>query len=182
MVRKTYRHRSATIAEITVQVDGSPVKVNFSHGYHYPKRVNGFINTEDKKLQKAIEEHSLYNDRFYLEKVNGEFLEKKAENPAEEELRKQYDLLKDKYETLLSEFNSLAAEHERLKLKKDEEVIEPIKPESTNITLTTIKVKNYQEAKEILKAEPYNVATNKMPSEKAILNRAAELFVAFEIV
>jgi len=182
---KTYRHKTAVNAVITVKVDGEDTLVKFTHGYLSPHRINGFISTPNEKLQKAIEAHSYYKDRFFLESVNGVKIEKEKDLSDIKKLEGEIELLTDKYETLLKTYNEEAAAHERLKLElgkkkapvveeKEEVVVEKVNP-------TVITVKNLQEAKEVLKGEPWNVPAKRMPNEKSIENRASELGVTIEI-
>ena len=183
-IAKTYKHNTATLAVINVVIDGENIEVKFQHGRISPSRVNGFFTTSDKVLQAAIEKHSHYKTKFILEKVNGVLLEEEADVKIVSAVERKLSLLQDKYDSLVKDFNDKSAELERTILKLSKKKNEPkaaAKP-IPDAKESVIEVKNLQEAKEILKAEPYNIPAVKMPNPKAIENRAKELNVTIKLV
>ncbi len=181
--QKLYRHKTATLAVIKVDFKGKVVPIKFKFGTRYPIKVSGFFITNDPKLQKAIEAHGGFNDTFFLEQVNGKMVHKESKDTSvEDALRRELESLKMKYKNLLNDFNQEAAMVEKLKAQLPEaapdtikEKVEEVKPEAPKGELKTINVANLQEAKALLKGEPFNVEAKRLPSQVAVINKAEAL-------
>lgn len=186
MKSKIYRHKTFVSATIALKLGEEGFSANFKNGSVYPRK-NGFFKTNDPKIQDAIEKHPRYNIDFFLEKVNGKYIADagKAES-IDISLKREYKELEAKYNKLIDDYNTLVAEHEVLiqrGIKPTKKVEKPTKKvEKPAETPKEIVVKNMQEAREILKGEPYNVPGNTMSGNTAINNRAKELGVEIKVV
>lgn len=195
MKSKQYRHKIFINTSISVKVGEGSRIVNFGKGTHYPRR-NGMVKVTDEKLMEAIEKHPDYNKTFFLEKVNGKsIVDIVKDEGVDIKLRKTLKETEEKYNTLKDEYDTLMAENEILKIKLAKAEKEEAKNEPTPDTPVddnngdgagdptepkVIVVKNIQEAKEILKGEPYNVSGRSLTSETATINRAKEHNIEFK--
>lgn len=138
------------------------VAVTFKPGYG--QNFDAMLLTTDKELQDALENSKDFNVLYRLEEVNNIYVKEYEALISIEESKKALDLKKDEttpgVEGVIDQ-----------KPDKEPEVIEGLK---------VIKVKDIQEAKNILGAEPYNVPKIKIPNVTAISNRAAEFGLTFE--
>ena len=201
---KTYSLKTlGTSHSLPIPMDGTNFYVNFEKNYSGERLA--YFNTDNEKLQKAIEESQFWKSgeiklvgkvketdeaavelaeqkaKEEADKAAAELAEQKAKEEAEKaavELAEQK--AKEEAEKATAELAEQKAKEEAEKAAA-ELAEQKAKEEAEKAPKPAVhaEVTKFQEAKKILTAEPYKVAFQALGSPEKILKKAAELGISF---
>ena len=164
---KTYSLKTlGTSHSLPIPMDGTNFYVNFEKNYSGERLA--YFNTDNEKLQKAIEESQFWKSGEI--KLIGEVKKETTKVHEVTEAAPEAEVLEE-----VQEVTEAAPEAEVL--EEVQEITEAA-PEAPKPAVHA-EVTKFQEAKKILTAEPYKVAFQALGSPEKILKKAAELGISF---